>query len=91
MPRSAVYPHRKQVFFYDFEKKEEADDLLAFLHLMFEAQEEQLKATRNENGVLVDYSEAPKTWALDQAIRAGQARPSYDGEYIRFDKPTPAK
>jgi len=90
MPKSVVYLRRKQVFFYDFKDSGEADDLLAFLRLMFEAQGEQLSFSRNEDGVLVDYSATPKTWALDQAMRAGKVRPVYDGEYIYFKKPTPA-
>lgn len=86
--KSSVFLHRKQVFFHDFAKEEEVEDLLAFLRLMFEAQGEQIKATRNENGLLVDYTEAPKTWSLDQSLRSGRLRPSYDSESIRFNKPT---
>jgi hypothetical protein len=90
MPKSVVYLRRKQVFFYDFKDVGEADDLLAFLRLMFQLRGEHFSFSRNEDGVLVDYSAAPKTWALDQAMRAGEVRPVYDGEYIHFKKPTPA-
>jgi len=87
VPKSTIRLNRKQVFFYDFESTQQVDDLLVFLRAMFELNGERLSFSRNDEGVLIDYSAAPKTWALDQAMRAGEILPVYDGEYIYFKKP----
>jgi len=90
MPKSIFHLKSRRVVYHAFEPGESPADLHAFLSKLHQSLNEPLEATLEEDRLEVNLERAPKAWELLNKLRSGELRPSYDGEYIRFNKPTPA-
>jgi hypothetical protein len=89
MPRSIFYPETRRIVFHSFDPDENVQDLYAFLERVHESLNESLDATIGKDSLELRLEQAPRSWHLLNALKTGEIRPSFDGDYIRFVEPAP--
>jgi hypothetical protein len=83
MPKSRVFPETRRILFFSLSDAQKAD-MLAFLRRLSSSLRERLRYSEREEGLLVDYSRAPKVWALTEGLQQGSIAARVTGRKIGF-------